>query len=61
MTTQDRIMEWVLLLNRDYLVAELRNGKSQRVIAKEIGCSKDTLREVLRYHGLQYPYVITRK
>ncbi len=50
--TRAKIREWSLLLDRDYLIEQLRAGMSRDALAKQIGCSPDTLRVVLKHHKL---------
>lgn len=44
------------LTDKDWLIEQLRSGKSRRALAREIGCDDKTLREALQLHGIHYPH-----
>ena len=46
------------LTDREWLLSELRAGKSRRQMCREIGCDAKTLRGALKQHGLSYPLVV---
>lgn len=53
--------KWAKLVNREYLIKAVEEGKPRKVIAKEIGCALKTLNKALRYHGIKFPYVIRKQ
>ncbi|MBO5003365.1 hypothetical protein J6C36_03765 [Methanocorpusculaceae archaeon] len=43
------------LTSREWLLSELRAGKSGKQIAREIGCGDKTVYKALKIAGLSYP------
>ena len=43
------------LASKEWLLSELRAGKSGRQIAREVGCSDRTIYKALKTAGLSYP------
>lgn len=60
MNDNDRFEKMAKLVNREYLITALENGKTRVAIAKEIGCALKTLNKAFRYHGITFPYVIKK-
>lgn len=56
-----RHKEWHILhpelMDKEWLLSELRAGKSRRQICKERNCDAKTLREALNLHGITFPFV----
>lgn len=46
------------LTSREWLLGEIRAGKSGRQIAREIGCCERTIYKALRAAGITFPYVV---
>ena len=48
-------IQYPMMNDAAFLSRELRSGKTQKELAKEIGCSEKTLRKALRFHNLAAP------
>lgn len=57
MTSLDAL---AILSDKDKLL-ELMRAKSQRQIAKELKVDRKTIRKWEHYHGIQRPYINTKK
>jgi transposase-like protein len=51
-TTVPANAKWTQVLTKRFLAAQLKAGRTPRVIAAEVGCSENTLRDHLVRHGL---------
>lgn len=45
------------LADKDFIVNEIKDGKTRKDIATMVGCDVKTLRKALTYHSLAYPYM----
>lgn len=56
-TDAERFEKMTKLVNREYLITAIKSGKTQTALAKEIGCTRKTLRKALKYHKITLPYI----